>query len=271
MSNTWNPSDSCLASFYAQHSTSLRGALRHALVTRALLEHLAGGPLRILDIGGGTGVQAITLAGHGHHVTVLDPDQTMLARARAAWEQRITSRGSIDFLHGPGEQARDLAGGGWDAVLCHGVLMYLDDPQPVLRQIAQCVRPSGVVSILAKNAESMAMRPALERRWAEAREALASSEETGRLGVTSRGVRRDAVEDALAACGVTATAWYGVRIFTDHLKDTPVGEDFPEILQTEWQAGCLSPYRDIARLFHLISRRAPDEHTQRLLFKAVTP
>ncbi|MEW1737984.1 methyltransferase domain-containing protein [Nocardia beijingensis] len=53
--------------------------------------HLPAGPLEILDVGGGNGLDARELAARGHHVTIADISEQSLAEARvpgprtAAW------------------------------------------------------------------------------------------------------------------------------------------------------------------------------------------
>ncbi|MGW1373072.1 methyltransferase domain-containing protein [Streptomyces sp. NPDC002446] len=253
MTNTWNTD---LAAAYGRHCGTLRGALRHALVDRALAEHLPAEPQHILDIGGGAGIQAQRLAQRGHHVTLLDPDETALAQARAAWlPYAERAHGTLSFLHGTGEQAPQLAGTGWDAVLCHGVLMYVDDLAPLLRGLAHCVTSGGLTSVLARQQEALAMRPGLERDWPRAQEALRTETEAG----PSRGVDREEVMRLLAAHHIHPIRWYGVRVFTDHLGDEPVSEDFDQVLDAEWEAGRRTPYRHIARHFHLIAHRTEDE------------
>ncbi len=254
--NTWTDNDD-LAAAYARHVGSLRGALRQALVTRALLAHLPGTPVRIADIGGGSGQQAIALARAGHHVSLVDPDPTMLAAAQTALAAEDESvRERLVLVQGYGEEAADLIGTGFDLVSCHGVLMYLDDPDPLLASLVGLARSDGgLISILGKNAHALAMRPALESRWADALAVLDASTETGRLGVPSRADTIDHVTSSLEAAGAPALAWYGVRVFTDHLRDAPVGADFDLICDLEWQAGERDPYRRVARLFHLIARR----------------
>ena len=54
----------------------------------------------------------------------------------------------------------------YPAVLCHGVLMYLADPEPVLRAIARLAAPGGLVSLLVRNGDALAMRPGLSGDWA---------------------------------------------------------------------------------------------------------
>lgn len=258
MNNTWTTEGPGLARQYTSHSDTLRGLLRHHLVDRALAVHLPEAPQRILDVGGGTGTQARMLARRGHHVTLLDPDEEMLARATTAW-QHLAARtpGSIDVVRGAGEQAAEIAGTGWDVVLCHGVLMYPEDPTALLHALARCVRPGGYVSVLAKQAGSLAMRRGLARDWSGVLETLRSPVEYGRLGAVSRGVGRADVIAHLADDHVQLVEWYGVRVFTDHLGDEPPGEDFEAALEAEWEAGRTDPYRGIARLFHLIARAEP--------------
>ncbi|WP_371525796.1 methyltransferase domain-containing protein [Streptomyces sp. NBC_01283] len=264
--NSWTTPDrpgEPLADRYARRSTSLRGTIRHRLVDRALADHLpAVPPQRVLDVGGGTGVQARMLALRGHHVTVLDPDETMLARARTAWLPHAPDApGSITFHRGLGEQAPQLVGSGWDAVLCHGVLMYLEDPAPLLHVLAQCLRPGGIISVLAYQADALAIRRGLTRDWSGALEALRSPVEHNSIGTISRGVDRTMVLRLFADHDLDLLQWYGVRVFTDHLEDECVGEDFDQVLEAEWEAGRMDPYRRVARHFHLISRARQDRTT----------
>ena len=62
-----------------------------------------------------------------------------------------------------------------EAVLCHGVLMYQADPGPVLRAVAGLTAPGGLVSLLVRNGDALAMRPGLLGDWAACAQALTSS------------------------------------------------------------------------------------------------
>src|SRR5258708_4959995 len=63
------------------------GRLRYTLAEHNLLHHLpdlsAGRPLKILDVAGGNGVEAVRMAAAGHEVTVVDYSSEMLASAQA--------------------------------------------------------------------------------------------------------------------------------------------------------------------------------------------
>lgn len=248
-----------LAERYNSSGEILRQVLRHELVDLGLAEHLPGAPARIADVGGGAGQQAIPLSRRGYEVTIIDPSPKMLAEARKRLAREEAGvRRRVRLVGGTGERAQETLGGEtFDAVLCHGVLMYLEDPRPMIHALSALLRPAGVVSVLAKNATALAMRPALEGRYHDALSSLKAERDRGRLGVITRG---DTVEDlcgAFRGAGVEALQWYGVRVFTDHLGDRMPGEDLPEVLELEWEAGRREPYRSVARLIHLVGRKKP--------------
>ena len=246
-----------LVDSFLSHQGTLRGVVRQRLVAQQLAAHMPKSPVRVADVGGGAAHQAIPLARRGHEVTILDPSEEMLHRAREALvreEKDVRTR--VRLVPGRGEDAPQILGRGvFDAVLCHGVLMYLEHPEPVISAAAALARPGGVISVLTKNAGALAMRPALEGRYGEALRSFDSDRDEGRLGVVTRG------DTVLGLCGLVESAgaevvgWYGVRVFTDHLGDDPPDSDLIEdIVKLEWEAGRRDPYRGVARLIHLIGR-----------------
>jgi len=109
---------------------SLGQIVRRHLISRGLDAHLPPPPARVLDVGGGAGQQSIPLAGAGHEVTILDPSREMLAEARRRLgRERAAVRRRVRLVEGIGERASRILGTQqFDAVLCHGVVMYLEDP-----------------------------------------------------------------------------------------------------------------------------------------------
>jgi S-adenosylmethionine-dependent methyltransferase len=206
-----------LAARFVEHYTSLRGAVRHALVSRQVDAHLSPPPSRIVDVGGGAGHQAIRLAGAGYDVVLLDPSPKMLGLARealAAGPPEVRRR--IELVVGDGESAPDLLGrGSFDGVLCHGVLPYVEDPVPLIRALATLARPGGRVSVLAKNQDALAMRPALEGRFGDALAAFEADRDIGGVGIATRGDTVAGLRAAFDAAGIDLANWYGVRLFTD--------------------------------------------------------
>ena len=147
-----------LAERYNSSGGILRQVLRHELVDRALAEHLPSPPASVIDVGGGAGQQAIPLSRKGYTVTIIDPSPKMLAEAqkRLASEDAGVQR-RVRLVEGTGEQAHETLGGErFDAVLCHGVLMYLEDPRPMIQALSTLLLPRGVVSVLTKNSAALA-------------------------------------------------------------------------------------------------------------------
>jgi SAM-dependent methyltransferase len=148
-------------------------------------------------------------------------------------------------------------------VLCHGVLGYVPQPRPLLDAICDTLAPAGLVSIMTANASTMAVRPALERRWADAEAAFDASSDLGVLGVPSRGDTVQELSAILADLGVEPVAWYGGWLFTDWLGvagvdlDDPTPEELERIVAVEMEAARRDPYRLLSRVFHLVGRRRP--------------
>ncbi|MBO2448544.1 methyltransferase [Actinomadura barringtoniae] len=230
---------------------------------RQLLEHLPAPPASVLDVGGGAGHQSFPLAQAGYDVTLLDPSPSMLDKARKRL-QRLPeeTRQRVTLVEADGEKAAEAVNGRqFAAVLCHGVLGYLENPDPLMDQLCQCAAPGGLVSIMAGNANASAVRPALERRWDDALAAFDSSTEIGVLGLPTRA---DTVEDLSAQLqrrGVEAVRWYGVWLFVDWLDFSGAELDASDKTQVaataavELEASRRDPYRQLSRVFHLVGRK----------------
>ncbi len=243
--------------FVDRHYGSLRGRVRTHVVAAHLEPHLAGGPHRIVDVGGGAGTQSIPMAAAGHHVTVVDPSAAMLDRARAA-ASAAGLEGRVQLVEARGEDAVvALDGASFDLVLNHGVLMYLDDPAPMVASLCALAAPGGVVSIVAKNVETMAVLPAHRGDWEGALAGFAADRQINGLGVDTRADSASHLGDLLRGHGVEPIDVLGVRLFTDGwLPERPATDDEATVLAVELEASRRDPYRRLSRLFHLLGRRA---------------
>jgi SAM-dependent methyltransferase len=240
---------------------TLRQVVRQELVARQLGAHLADQPpRRVLDIGCGQGTQALRLARNGHQVTGLDSSVRLLDDFRAAVEAEPAPVGTrVRLVRGDAVAAGELfPAASFDVVLCHGVLMYLADPGPLLDALARLTAPGGTVSLLVRNGDALAMRPALLGDWGSARQAFDGAGYRNRLGIDARADRLAELSEALARRQLPVTRWYGVRVFTDTAaSDAPVPapSGLAEILRCEERAGRTDPYRGVAALLHLIAER----------------
>ncbi|MEU0341383.1 methyltransferase domain-containing protein [Streptomyces bobili] len=244
-------------------------------MARQLDEQIAGRypvgqRLRVLDVGMGQGTQALRLARLGHQVTGLEQDATMIAAAREALSGEPEGiRERMRIMEGDGRDTGvHFLPGSFDVVLCHGVLMYVQEPDPVLAGLARVLAPGGLLSLLVRNADALAMRPGLAGDWAGALDALdttarlphSRTDSNGgtpvRLGLDVRADRRETLTATLAGIGAPLHTWYGVRVFTDTAVDhAEVPEDLEPLLAAEERAGRTDPYRSVAALLHLCGVR----------------
>ncbi|MBD3552368.1 methyltransferase domain-containing protein [Streptomyces sp. SP18CM02] len=233
-------------------------------MARQLDEQIAGRfpvgqRLRVLDVGMGQGTQALRLARAGHSVTGLESDASMLAAAReslATEPEGIRER--VRLIEGDGrETGVHFLPGSFDVVLCHGVLMYVEEPDPMLAGLARMLAPGGLLSLLVRNADALAMRPGLAGDFGGALAAFDTATYTNRLGLSVRADRLDTLRGTLAGIAAPLRAWYGVRVFTDNVdNDVELPADEMErVLALEDRAGRTDPYRGVAALLHLCGVR----------------
>jgi len=243
---------------------TLRQVVRQELVARQLAAHVPDvPPRRVLDIGCGQGTQALLLAQRGHHITGLDSSAQLLGDFRAALAALPAEvRARVRLVQGGAEQIAGLFGpSSFDVVLCQGVLMYFPDPDPLLDAIAEVVAPGGIVSLLVRNGDALAMRPGLLGDWDSVARAFDGAAYVNRIGVSARADRLDDLTASLASRQLSVAGWYGVRVFTDTIaSDAPLPDQptLDAILRSEEQAGRTDPYRHVAALLHLVATRGTE-------------
>jgi SAM-dependent methyltransferase len=244
---------------------SVKGRVRTYVLHQQLLEHLPEPPASVLDVGGGAGHQSFPLARAGYDVTLVDPSSAMLDKAHQRLRQlpdEIQRR--VTFVRADGEHVDEAVDGRrFAAVLCHGVLGYLERPEPVVDQLCRCAAAGGLVSIMAGNARAMAVRPALERRWDDALASFDARSEIGVLGLPTRADTVEELSDLIQSHGVRPLRWYGVWLFVDWLDFSGPGLDPTDSQQVaaaaavELEASRRDPYRQLSRIFHLVGRKGP--------------
>jgi SAM-dependent methyltransferase len=232
-------------------------------VGRQLDEQIAGRfpvgqRLRVLDVGMGQGTQALRLARAGHQVTGVEQDPKMIATAReelAGEPEGIRER--VRIVQGDGRDTGvHFLPGSFDVVLCHGVLMYIEEPDPLLAGLARMLAPGGLLSLLVRNGDALAMRPGLSGDWAGTLAAFDTTAYRNRLGLDVRADRLADLTATLAGIAAPLHAWYGVRVFTDTAADgAELPTDVEALLAVEERAGKTDPYRSVAALLHLCGVR----------------
>jgi hypothetical protein len=108
---------------------------------------------------------------------------------------------------------------------------------------------------MALNAATMAVRPALDQRWADALAAFDATRETGVLGAEARGDTVGRLSELLDRGDTRVEAWYGVWLFSDWLDLPLATTDVAAVAAVELEASRRDPYRQLSRVFHLVARR----------------
>lgn len=239
------------------------GRLRYSLVattTARAVAHLPG-PLRIVDVGGGDGADALPLARAGHAVAVVDVSRPLLQAAvdrfaEAGLADRLrTVHADLDDLHRDGEEA-----GAFDVVLCHNVVHYRDDVPATVGALVGLVRPRGVVSVMAPNPAMDVLSAAVRRTDPAA--ALAVLDAPTVHGVTfdhpMRRVEAATVEAALAEAGCTVQHRFGIRCVMDLVADDDLKHDpdfYGRLEELETALCERDPYRLTARFWQVTATR----------------
>ncbi|MGX2997760.1 class I SAM-dependent methyltransferase [Streptomyces sp. JNUCC 64] len=220
--------------------------------------------LDVLDTGGGSGNFAVPLARLGHRVTVVDPSPNALfALERRAAEAGVEDR--IEAVQGDALGLFDVVErDGYDAVLCHGVLEYVDDPAEGVRNTVGALRPGGVLSLLAAGVGGAVLARALAGHFTEARRALGDPD--GRWGESDPVPRRftaGQLTGLVGEAGVRVDAVHGVRVFADLvpgvLVDTEPGA-LDALLRLEAAAAELAAFHSVATQLHVLGTRRDPEN-----------
>jgi len=231
-----------------------RSSARQAVVWEALRPHLDGGPLDVVDIGGGTGGFAVRVAGLGHRVTVIDPSPNALAaldrRAREEGVQVLAQQGDLDDL------PATVAAGSADVVLCHGVLEHVEDAAAALATLHDVLRPGGVLSLVVGQRTAAVVARAMAGHFAQA---LAMLDEPGPMGRTGRRFTAGEATVAVVEADFEVLAVHGVRVFADlvpgSLLDLEPGAT-AALIELERAVAQRADFLPLASQLHVLAVRA---------------
>jgi SAM-dependent methyltransferase len=207
--------------------------VRQEIIARQLDRHLPDPPARVLDVGAGQGTQSLRLAGAGHRLVAVEPDPDMRAQLRAALDAGpagVAER--VQVVAGSlGDLGSSVPAGGYDVVLCLGVLMYLTGSRPAITELAGYVAPGGLLCVAVRTPVSALWRPAARQDWPAA---LAAIEERAaaraqdrdmryrnEIGAPARADDIGTLTEVAGESGLELVRWYGVRTAVDMAELDP--------------------------------------------------
>ncbi len=204
----------------------IRGVLAWQSVVDALVVAGAApdgaGTLDVLDLGGGTGSDAVRLAGLGHRVVVVDPSPDALAAsARRAAEAGVEIEGRLGDSTDLAEHVETAS---IDLVICHGVLEHVTDPGQAVDAARGVLRPGGRLSLLVAGRVAAVAARAAAGDFAGAR-ALVDAVPDASWDLHELGPRRwllSELGDLVTAHGFTRELEQGVRVLSDEVPGVVV-------------------------------------------------
>jgi S-adenosylmethionine-dependent methyltransferase len=234
--------------------------LKHHQVQANLAAHLPPPPLRILDAGGGNGLDSLPLAARGYDVLIADYSAAMLADAAtragaAGLTQRVQLR-EVD-LAALGSALGDET---FDVVLCHNVIQYLADTPALLHELAARLQPGGWLSLISVNRFSAVYAAAFMRQDLAGAAAQVDARTVRGMMFAADMTVYSAVEAAglLAGAGLDVIADYGLLCITPYWGDTERKHDPATYAQLQELEAALTdkhPYKLLARHFHLLAQK----------------
>ena len=251
--------DQRLANFQRWQETPW-GRLRYSIVAANLARHLEDRPLRVLDVGGGNGKDAVRLAARGHHVTVVDVAPVSLTGAKElAAELDVADR--IEVREGDAQDVPAMfPDQDFDLLLCHNLLQYVLDRATVVRAVASRLAPGGLVSVVGPNAYAVPLEAAI--RELDLDSALAAVDAKVKpnpvYGKDIPVLTADEIGGHLRDAGVEVIGHHGVIAACHLIADNDIKHDpvfFAKLEKLELALSGRMPYPYAARMFHLIGRR----------------
>lgn len=242
----------------------VRGFVRTAVVRENLKGYDLGpngGNGKIIDLGGGSGGDAIWLAQQGHQVLVIEPSPEMAERARQA-VRKHNLESEVEVVRGYPEEVLDSSHDEqYDSVLSHGVLMYLSDPSVHLDVIERLLKPGGLASIVTKGKAAAMQRLTHAGKYAEAEALQASGRFTNNLGIEVSTVNYAEMKKLLARRALHfSEVFYGVRILSDldnRLLSSINSQELAKRLEHELELSQDYNTRGMGHMLHFLARKEP--------------
>jgi len=205
--------------------------------------------LNILDVGGGTGIMAKEFAANGHKVHLIDVSEDTLEIAR----QRLLEYSDASIQHTSLSHFAELyTGQGYDLILCHALLEWLDDPLTAVQELSALLAPKGVLSLSFFNHDAKVFNNLLYGNFDYVQQGL-PARNTVRLNPHNAQKPAEVLEYIQQHTHLTILSSNGIRCIHDYMLDkSRIEPQYDSLFTLELQYGALAPYKYLGKYFHVM-------------------
>jgi S-adenosylmethionine-dependent methyltransferase len=236
------------------------GKLRYEVGMANIQKHFQAHDAQVLDVGGGTGLDAIPFAKQEHKVTLLDYSAEMIEEAkRSAEDEGVSDR--ITFHQGDILSIPTLFPNiRFDLILCHNVLQYVDDINIAIKKMSEALKPSGLLSIIAINRHSELYRLALHQLDLDGAFGTLDAQmlRTTVFNTDVHALTVDDMREPLHTAGCAIEGDYGIRCVCDYIQNNEIKSDsvfFAKLEKLEYELSSRAPYKNVARFFQVVAKK----------------
>ena len=232
-----------------------KGQLRLKLVLDDLMENTPvlkqNQSLTILDAGCGMGQVSTFLAKKGHHLTVCDISSSMIELTKERFLEADLSADS--YIHGSIQKLDDQHNNKYDVIVFHAVLEWLDNPELIIPEIKQRLKPGGYISLMFYNLNSIIFYNLLKGNFHK----VMKKDFTGHPGGLTpiNPINPQDLEKWLDNSHISVLKRTGIRVIYDYLnKQLKDNRAFDDIFALEAIYGQQSPFNMMGRYLHYICK-----------------
>ena len=230
---------------------STKGKLRHELLFHHLrsIVPIEAGQLHVLDAGGGTGVMTQPLLELGHRVLLNDLSEDVLQLA----EQKLGNHPNLHIQQG--EIQHQQSQNGFDLIICHAVLEWLQNPLEVIQHLVRLLKPGGYLSLSFFNRDAHRFGNLLYGNFDYVKAGM-KHKNTVRLNPNNSLSPKEVIQ-ALQDLQLDIVHRAGIRCIHDYLKQPDIQTSrYDEVKEMEIAYGDKEPYLWLGKYFHLIVCKA---------------
>ncbi len=226
-----------------------KGRLRHLLLVETLMPYLQNSQrLKVMDLGGGTGIMTKVVADAGHEVTLVDASEDVLELAR----EYLAEVPGVTIRQGTIQSEKDIAQ--QDLVICHAVLEWLAEPLAAVTDIYQQMKPGSALSLTFFNRDAALFGNAVYGNFDYISRGMKVKNQV-RLNPNNPLVPAEVIAHA-ESLGFSVKSVTGIRCFHDYMKDKHLDdEQFEALVALEKQYMHQPPYCWLGKYIHLMLQK----------------